>query len=210
MTPPPSGTKPFTRILVCCGARPGALPLYMEEAHTLGKGLGEKGYTVVYGGGNRGLMGAVMSAALPAGNEIYGYIPEAFAKFDDVISGVKQETVEDLFDRKKKFLLSCDAGIVLPGGIGTFDEIGEMAAANDLQSYADGSVVMKPIILVNNNGYFDHIMLHFQLCVAQGFMHAEQMKMFMLVDTAEEALALLDELNTKAPQPTIVLQKSQC
>lgn len=201
--------KHITRILVCCGARPGVVPLYMEQAQELGEGLGQFGYTIVYGGGTRGLMGAVMQSALSHGNPILAYIPEPFAKFDEKpMVGVTQETVEDLFDRKKKFLLSCDAGIVLPGGIGTFDEIGELAAANDLQSYADGTVTLKPIILINTNGYFDHVMRHFELCVEQGFMHREQMRMFMLVSSVSEALTTLETLNAAPPMPTASLQRA--
>jgi uncharacterized protein (TIGR00730 family) len=200
--------RPLLRILVCCGARTGNDPFYVSEAGSLGSFLARGGYEIVYGGGNNGLMGAVVNAAAPFGSRIIGYIPTAFAKFDNAeIPGINQETVSDLFRRKEKFLLSSDAGIVLPGGIGTFDEIGELMAANDLQSYADDTLPVKPIIIVNTRGFFDHVLKHLQHCVDIGFMHEEQMRMIHVVETAEQAVALLDRLNAAGPQASAVLKR---
>ncbi|MES2729212.1 MAG: TIGR00730 family Rossman fold protein [Pseudomonadota bacterium] len=186
------------RILVCCGARTGNSPDFMAQADALGDGLGRAGYTIVYGGGNGGLMGAVCRAATVHGATIHGYGLDAFLKMDGLLPGVTLERVADLFIRKEKFLLSCDAGIILPGGIGTLDELAEIAAANDLQCYVDGDVPLKPIIVVNYQGFYDHLFKQLETSIKHGFVHENQMRMFHLVPDAAAAMTLLDDYN-KAP-----------
>lgn len=205
-TPSPRHTN---RILVCCGARPGNDPGFVQQAEILGTGLGQAGYTVIYGGGNAGLMGALGRAVAAKGGTIIGYGLEAFLKNDGLIEGVTLSVVADLFERKEKFLLSCDASIILPGGIGTLDEIGEMAAANDLQSAVEPGVPMKPIILINYNGFYDHLLAQLEHSKSCGFTNENQMRMFTVVSDAAAAIAAINAYNANAPIPSSCLRRDQ-
>lgn len=194
-----SSSRPYSTVLLFSGARDGARPEYKQEAVKLGNLLGEGGYALVYGGGTFGLMGAMIEGARPHGISVKAYIPDVFNKMEEtpVPSEISQEIVMNLFERKEKFLLSSDVAISMPGGVGTTDEILEIMAANDIQAYIDGSQTLKPMILVNLNGFYNHLLAHFDFCIQEGFMHQEQLRMLHVADNAEHAVAILDRLNAE-------------
>lgn len=204
-----SSSRHTNRILVCCGARPGNSPDFVQQAEILGTGLGQAGYTVIYGGGNAGLMGALGRSVTAKGGTIIGYGLQAFLKNDGLIEGVTLSVVADLFERKEKFLLSCDASIILPGGIGTLDEIGEMAAANDLQCYAEPDIPLKPIILINYQGFYDHFLAQLQNSMAHGFINENQLRMFTVVPDAAAAIVAINAYNAAPPRPSSCLRRDQ-
>ena len=107
-------------LCVYCGSNPGTHPAYREAAHLLGTTLAKRGITLVYGGGNVGLMGIAADAALAAGGKVIGVIPEALEKKEVAHYGLTDlHVVGSMHERKKKLADLSDAFVALPGGIGT-------------------------------------------------------------------------------------------
>ena len=191
-------TRHIQKVLICAGARDGVNPLYKQAAAEMGALLGKNGYDIVYGGGNVGLMGAGAAAAQAHGSKVTGYLASAFAAAGrELPNCAKMETLETLFLRKERMVLDSDAGIILPGGIGTLDELLELAADNDIARYIDKGVRVKPIVVLNLNGYFDGMAMQMDRCVAEGFMNAEQTRMVHFVTTVDQAIAVLNSQNVE-------------
>lgn len=110
-------------VCVFCGASPGASPVYQEAAVALGRHLAERGLTLVYGGGAVGLMGTVADAALAAGGEVIGIIPQSLQEAEIGHKGLTRlEVVDGMHARKARMAELADAFIALPGGLGTLEE----------------------------------------------------------------------------------------
>ena len=123
----------YTSVAVFCGSKSGNDPLYEQHAKELGKLLGQRKITLVYGGGNVGLMGSVANAAMEAGGEVIGVIPDVLVQWERQHTGLTRlHVVADMHIRKKMMYDLCDAAIVLPGGNGTMDEMFEMLTWNTL------------------------------------------------------------------------------
>ncbi len=180
------------KILVCASSR-DLNPLYVEASMKLGKGLGEAGHDIIYGGGNQGLMALIAKAAGEAGSKIQGIIPDVFNKASPEVPHphVTTELVKNLFARKEKMLFDADIAIAFPGGIGTLDELWEAAAANDIESYINPAEKMKPVIVLNTGNFFEGTRLQIQRCIDDGCVSNEKIKMFHFVDTPEEALTIV-------------------
>jgi uncharacterized protein (TIGR00730 family) len=113
-------------LCVYCGSSPGLRPSYMEAAEAFGRLLAAEGITLVYGGGNVGLMGAVADSVLRAGGNVIGVIPEQMVAKELAHNGLtKLHRVESMHERKLKMAELSDAFVALPGGVGTMDEIFE-------------------------------------------------------------------------------------
>src|SRR5205807_2470705 len=114
-------------VAVFCGSRPGTLPEFHASAAALGRGLGRAGLRLVYGGGRIGLMGALADAALAAGGEVIGVIPEFLTRLEVAHDGVAELIVTDsMHVRKHRMFELADAFVTLPGGLGTLDETVEI------------------------------------------------------------------------------------
>src|SRR3954470_3595346 len=149
--------KPGAAVCVFCGSSFGNDPAYREAAQAIGAGIAKMGYSLVFGGGGLGLMGEVARASLDGGGDIQGIMPGFLQALAPEVSPQEKLIVTPhLQERKALMLQMSDAFIVLPGGLGTFDEFFEVAVEAQL------GVHTKPIILVNVNGYFDILdqMLH--------------------------------------------------
>ncbi|HMP92498.1 MAG TPA: TIGR00730 family Rossman fold protein, partial [Phnomibacter sp.] len=121
-------------VAVFCGSKPGNHPLYLQHAKQLGKALAQAQKTLVYGGGNKGLMGAVATAALDAGGKVVGIIPERLRSFEHQHEGLTElVVVPDMHTRKRLMYERCDAAVILAGGYGTMDELFEMLTWNPLE-----------------------------------------------------------------------------
>jgi uncharacterized protein (TIGR00730 family) len=157
-------------IAVFCGSNSGTNPLFTEHAKQLGYILAEKNITLIYGGGNRGLMGTVANALLEKNGKVIGIIPKLLTKWE-----VQHQTitelivVDDMHIRKKMLYEKCDAAIILPGGIGTLDEFFEMLTWNQLKIHD------KKIFLLNTNGFYDSLLEHIKRMQSEKFLH-EQME----------------------------------
>jgi uncharacterized protein (TIGR00730 family) len=132
-----------------CGSRAGASAAFAEAATAFGAGVGERGWRLVYGGGDVGLMGLAARAAMAAGGEVEGIIPRRLLDREvgkrDITRLVVTETMAE---RKERIIQGSDAFVILPGGLGTLDELLEVLTLRQL-GYID-----KPILLVDIEGYW--------------------------------------------------------
>ncbi len=171
-------------IAVFCGSSLGNNPLYKKKAIDLGKALYENKMGLVYGGGNRGLMGVVAKIVFDLGGSVTGVLPEALN-----LASVRQAVVETelivvptMHDRKAKMYSLADAFIALPGGIGTFEEFLEVFTWLQLGYHH------KPVALLNTAGFYDPLLNFFQQSSGEGFLHKELLD--ALVVEEDESLLL--------------------
>ncbi|MBC2653012.1 LOG family protein [Novosphingobium aerophilum] len=153
------------RIAVYCGSATPADPRYLELAALTGRTLAERGIGVVYGGGTRGLMGAVADAALAAGGEVIGVIPEALAGTPEVAHHgcTELHVVTGMHQRKQAFTDLSDGFLTLPGGVGTMDELWEAVSWAQLGYHA------KPVGLLNAFGFYDALLAFNRHMIDTGF-----------------------------------------
>ncbi|MGY1424896.1 LOG family protein [Lysobacter sp. A289] len=156
-------------ICVYCGSNPGARPIYAERAALLGTQLGSQNLTVVYGGGDVGLMGIVADAALAAGGEVIGVIPEQLVNLEVAHRGLTRlDIVANMHERKKRMFDLSDAFVALPGGFGTMDEMFEMLTWRQL------GIGDKPCAFLDVDGFFAPLIAMMDRMVAEGFVHPGQ------------------------------------
>jgi len=173
-------------VAVFCGSKNGLDPQFLQEASAFGNLLGAAGMNLVYGGGNKGLMGAVANGAMAAGVKVIGVIPELLLAWEHQHEGITElHVVADMHVRKKMMYELCDAALIMPGGNGTLDELFEMLTWNTLKIHD------KKIILLNCNGFYDNLMAHMRTMQAQGFLYENFEHRLMVATTAKEAAALL-------------------
>ena len=151
-------------ICIFCGSRDGLDPAHRALAAELGGLLGAAGLTVIYGGGHVGLMGTVADAAIAAGGEVIGLIPARLLEREVGHRDITRLVVTgDMFERKRRMIEDADAFVVLPGGLGTLDELLEVLTLRQL-GYHD-----KPIVLVNAGGHFDPFLALVDHVIDAGF-----------------------------------------
>jgi uncharacterized protein (TIGR00730 family) len=179
-------------ICVFCGSSFGNHPAYRDAARAIGAGIAKMGYSLVFGGGGLGLMGDVGKAVLEGGREIQGIMPAFLQALEPGISPQEKLIITPHMQERKTLMLQMsDAFIVLPGGLGTFDEFFEVATEAQLGVHA------KPIIVVNVQGYFDALDALLHATIDAGFAKETILKLYYLADGAEAALEILEgALNT--------------
>jgi uncharacterized protein (TIGR00730 family) len=170
------------RICVFCGSSPGAGPEYVEAARRLGRILASKGIGLVYGGAKVGTMGQLASAALEAGGEVIGVIPEQLVMKEVAFTELENlYVVGTMHERKARMVELSDGFIALPGGLGTFEEFFEAL------TWAQLGIHHKPCGLLNVCGYYDKLIAFLDHAVGQQFVKAEYRTM-VLVDKDPEKL----------------------
>jgi|SRR5574343_589100 len=173
-------------IAVFCGSKSGNDPRFLEETMILGKLMAENGIRLIYGGGNKGLMGAVADAVMEGNGEVTGIIPEVLLEWEHEHKGITDlRVVGDMHIRKKMLYELCDAAIILPGGNGTLDELFEMLTWNTLKIHN------KKIVLMNINGYYNHLIAHIDTMYQQGFLYEDWKQRLLVAGSAEEAISFL-------------------
>lgn len=171
-------------ICVFCGASGGRVPGYAAAAATTGETLARRGIRVVYGGGHRGLMGALADAALAAGGEVVGVIPRGLVDRELAHEGLARlDVVGTLHERKARMAELADAFIALPGGLGTLEELAEVLSWAQLDLHA------KPIGLLDVGGYFEGLEAFLDRAVAEGFVAERHRRMLLRSDDLEALLA---------------------
>lgn len=180
---------PFRRIAVFCGSSPGDDPIYAEAARQFGQLLVERGFDLVYGGGNVGLMGILADTVMEGDREVMGVITLALVDREVAHRGITRlEEVETMHERKQRMYDLADAVVALPGGIGTLDELFEALTWNQLGYLAE------PCGLLNVNGYFDPLVELLDHMVGQGFLSIEARRLLRVEDDAGRLLDTLSEL----------------
>lgn len=179
-------------VCVFCGSRAGLDPAYDAAARDLGRGLAERGLRLVFGGGRIGLMGAVADAALAAGGEVVGVIPEFLMRREVGRKDLTDLIVTDsMHARKQRMFELSDAFIALPGGLGTLDETIEVATWKQLRMHD------KPIIVLDVGGYWQGLSALLDQLVAAGFAYGDMQNLWQVLPTVEDALDAL----SAAPRP---------
>jgi hypothetical protein len=180
---------PFNAVAVFCGSRFGVDPRHRTAAETLGRALGRAGIRLIYGGGRVGLMGVVADACLAAGGQVTGVIPTFLAKREVEHQGVT-ELIETATMHARKTIMAerADAFVMLPGGLGTFDETIEIITWRQLGLHD------KPIILCDVAGSARPLLAALEAAVEMGFAGAETRRLYVVADGAEGVLPLLASL----------------
>jgi hypothetical protein len=177
-------------VCVYCGSRHGDDSAFTDAARALGRAIGERGWRMVYGGGKVGLMGEVADAALGAGAEVVGVIPDSLMRREVGHRGLSRlHVVPTMHERKQMMAEGADLFVALPGGIGTFEELFEVWTWRQL-GYHD-----KPIGLLNVAGYYDPLLEFLQRTVDRGFLSAPQRA---VLEVHADPVALLDRLGAQA------------
>ena len=176
----------ITSLAVFCGSKSGNNPLFEVHAKQLGYLLAQKNITLIYGGGNKGLMGAVANAVLENNGKVTGIIPQLLTDREHSHKGLTELiVVENMHIRKKMLYEKCDAAIILPGGFGSLDELFEMLTWNQL------SIHNKQIFVLNTAGFYNHLLVHTKNMEQEGFLYdaiGDRMTMLSVPEALEQFL----------------------
>jgi uncharacterized protein (TIGR00730 family) len=171
-------------LCVYCGSSPGATPLYAEAACALAMELVNDNITLVYGGGNIGLMGAIADEVLRLGGEVTGVIPKALLDKEVGHTGLTRlHIVKDMHERKAMMAELSDGFIAMPGGIGTLEELFEVLTWSQLGLHE------KPIGLLNTLGFYDGLTQFIRHLVTERFLRPEQAALLMYENDAAALMA---------------------
>lgn len=174
-------------VCLFCGSNSGIRPAYTRAAQELGRTLAARAITLVYGGGNIGLMGEAADAALAAGGRVIGVIPGFLKEKEVAHHGLSELHVTQTMHERKALMEDLSGGfIALPGGFGTYDELFEML------TWAQLSVHSKPIGLLNVDGFFDPLLAMVKHGVNEGFVRPGHLDLFVVADNLPD---LLDAMN---------------
>jgi uncharacterized protein (TIGR00730 family) len=169
-------------VCVFCGSNYGDNPVYQEMAAVMGRKLAMAGLKLVYGGGKVGLMGVLADAALAAGGQVVGVIPQAIVDMEVAHLGLTELiVVQSMHERKARMADASDAFIALPGGYGTFEEFCEVLTWSQL-GFHD-----KPCGVLNVGGFYDPLLALFDRAVQDRFVRPEHREL-VLADTDVDAL----------------------
>lgn len=179
------------RLCVFCGSSAGNQPYYLEAAQQLGTTLAEAGITLVYGGAQVGLMGAVADAALAAGGQVIGVIPQHLVERELAHTGLTElRQVSSMHERKAMMADLSDGFIALPGGVGTFEELFEVWTWAQLGHH------QKPCALFNAGGYYDKLIDFLDHAMTEGFMKQAYREMLIVAPDVESLM-----IKVKAYEP---------
>lgn len=180
--------KASHRIAVYCGSSAGTNPAFIAEARALGATIAAAGFGVVYGGASVGLMGAVADAALAAGAEVIGVLPDVLAGAEIAHPKLTAlEMVPTMHERKARIAALADAFIALPGGYGTLDELLEAV------TWAQLGIHSKPCVLVNTAGYWNGLIEFLDRAVEMGFVKPTNRQLLRAVPNAADAMRCITE-----------------
>lgn len=187
-TGPSLTTMPsIRRLCVYCGSSDAVDRQYREAASELGAGLAAAGIGLVYGGGRVGLMGILADTALAAGGEVVGIIPTWLRDAELAHTGVTELlVVESMHERKRLMAEKADAFAVLPGGIGTLDEMFEIVSWKQLGLHG------KPVLLADIGGYWAPLRALLDRIIQEGFARPETRELVRVVPTIAALLDLLE------------------
>lgn len=177
-------------VCVFCGSKFGGRQAYRTAARDVGATLAARGIRIVYGGGDVGLMGEVADAALQAGGEVVGVIPEFLVDFEIAHHGLTElVVVESMHERKAEMARRADGFLALPGGWGTLEEVLEIT------TWAQLGLHTKPVGLLDVERYFAKLVAFLDHAVAEGFIKPEHRG---LLHVDADLDTLLDRMSARA------------
>jgi uncharacterized protein (TIGR00730 family) len=184
----------LTAVCVFCGSSTGDESVFHDAAAALGRLLADRGITLVYGGGSVGLMGVLADAALARGGEVVGVLPRDLFVRESVHRGLTELVeVDSMHERKRRMYERADAFIALPGGLGTLEELAEIA------TWAQLGLHTEPIGILEVAGYFAPLIAFLDGAVEHGFLRPETRA---VITHDEDPQRLLDRLARAEPAPT--------
>lgn len=197
---------PIRSICVYCGSQPGRNSEYMEAGRTLGRSIATHGLRLVYGGGTRGIMGAVSSGVMSSGGGVTGIIPEFLmdkeASKHSLSALTELIVTKDMHERKHKMFEQSDAFVTLPGGIGTLEEIVEIMTWGQLGRHK------KPMVFANINGFWDPMLELMKHMADEGFIHTAHLVKPLVIDKVEDIVpAILKAGRASRDGDAAVLEK---
>ncbi|HEY4123978.1 MAG TPA: TIGR00730 family Rossman fold protein [Rhizomicrobium sp.] len=193
-SPAPNMEKRQFTICVFCGSSPGVKAEYAATAKRLGELIAANGYAMVFGAGNLGLMGETARAARDGGSPVTGILPAFLRHIEPPMQGGEELIVTpDMHQRKDRMETMSDAFVILPGGLGTMDELFEVLATAQL------GVHKKPIILLDIANYFTPVLALMNHIVTEGFALAAIDKLYRIAATPEDAMRFLKEALLPSP-----------
>ncbi|GAA0805968.1 LOG family protein [Psychrobacter piscatorii] len=178
-------------VAVYCGSRLGNDEVYEQAARELGNALADNGMGLVYGGASIGLMGAVADEVIKGGAQAVGVIPTFMLKHEIAHEQLTRLHLTDTMHTRKTVMAEyADAFITLPGGLGTLEEIMEIATWRQLYQHE------KPMIILNINGFYDRMIEHLTYTAEQGFMKQQDLDRLVVCNTINEAIEMLQTVVT--------------
>ena len=184
-------TQPL--IALYCGSRSGNKPIYQEKAIALAQGLAKQGFGLVYGGASIGLMGQVADAMISHGGEAVGVIPEFMLDYEIAHHQLTElHVVQTMHERKALMAERASAFVALPGGLGTFEEILEVATWGQLNQH------QKPMMIYNVNGFYDALIAQLDHAVEEGFLPPQHRAKVIVCNHAEQIYSAIANLGSPA------------
>lgn len=183
----------FSSLGVFCGSGTGNVPDYMADAYLLGKISAQKGIRLVYGASGEGLMGAMADACVRVGGKVLGLSDTELASFEKKqVPATTLRIFDNLNDRKQALFDESDAFCVLPGGLGTLDELANILVLKQIQK------TDKPVVLYNGCGFWTPFRQLIDTWIQKGFVRQKDSTLFQIVDTVEEVFSVIErELSNK-------------
>ena len=176
----------WNSVAVFCGSKLGNNKLFAQHAEEVGLMLAQKNIQLVYGGGNRGLMGIVANTVLKNQGKVVGVIPSLLNDKEQQHDALTTlHIVETMHERKKMMFELCEAAIILPGGFGTMDELFEIITWNQL------SIHDKAIVLLNSDGYYNNLIAHLQQMQEEGFLYTPWNESFFIIQDPKALISLM-------------------
>lgn len=181
----PNESRRLGSVCVYCGSSDDADPTYIADAHRVGESFARAGLKLVYGGGGVGLMGATARGAHAAGGAVLGIIPSFLRGREQPFDDVETVIVDTMHERKMMMFERSDAFVVLPGGIGTLEEIVELLSWRRLDLH------QKPIVFHNPRGFWDPLFALIRHTIDQGLTPPSLAQAWRAVERAEDVTPAL-------------------
>lgn len=173
-------------VCVFCGSSKGKNPVFADAARELGTLLAKNAHSLVYGGGNVGLMGIVADSVMENSGEVIGIIPQFLLDREVGHSGITRlEVVQSMHQRKQRMADLSQAFIALPGGWGTLEELAEILTWRQL------GLVPHPVILLNINNFYTPLIAQLDLMFDEGFVRKEYLSNLKIANSPTEALEFI-------------------
>lgn len=190
-------------LCVYCGSKPGNDPVYAATAAELGRRMAEAGVRLVYGGGSVGLMGVLADSVLANGGEVLGVIPKGLFTTEIGHQGLTELVeVGSMHERKARMALESDAFLALPGGLGTLEELAEIATWVQLGIHA------KPVGVLESNGYWASLLSFLDGAVEAGFVKPQHREIILQIGDVADVLEILGSRVAPRIEPVLGLEES--